>query len=414
MAETLEKHEQVQDRDQSKPEPGTGHLGRTFLVGETIYLRPLEKADAASSVALRDTVYPVSPQRTEEWIKETTGEEHPGKKQNLAVVRKADDVIVGSIRYDSDGWVLTWINVHIAPLFDDQGQRWKAEAIILLVDHLIQERQRPAVMLEQSAGEEIVVRELLAAGMVETARFRQSRRMGDRFVDLLALQKFNPDWLETLGNPMDMPLERTGTGQPRPVPVKIDPLPAAPKNAIMVGKRVYLRPISKEDPKVEVPWTRKETETFFDIGRHLPSIGGIQNWYTDLEKKETPDWIHIAVCLRENDQYIGNVMLIGVDYINKRAETGSWFFRGDYRGSGYGSEAKHLLLEYAFEVLGLHMVQSWVYFPNTRSAAALRKQGYRECGRICWVYPYEAGFSNFVVFDLLADEWRGMPRKDWE
>jgi hypothetical protein len=30
------------------------------------------------------------------------------------------------------------------------------------------------------------------------------------------------------------------------------------------------------------------------------------------------------------------------------------------------------------------------------------------------MFPYEAGFSHFVVFDFLREEWRKMPRKDWE
>ena len=60
------------------------------------------------------------------------------------------------------------------------------------------------------------------------------------------------------------------------------------------------------------------------------------------------------------------------------------------------------------------MVESWVLFPNTRSAAALRKQGYREAGRVNWLYPFEGGLGNFVAFDLLAEEWRAMPRKAWE
>lgn len=400
--------------EKKKPVPGTGHQGQTILVGDNVYLRPIEKEDAKHSVSLRDTPYPVSPQRTEEWIKEELGKQDPGKKQTLAVVRKSDDVVVGSIHLESDGWVMAWLNAHIDPLFGDQGHRWKAEAVILVVDYLLNERQKASVLIEQSAAEEIVVEILLRAGMIETARFRESRRVGDRFVDLLALQKFNQDWLATLGDPMELPLERTGTGKPRPVPIKVDPLPLAPKNAIMVGKRVYLRPLIKEDVTEEILWSRQETETFFDIGRHLPSETGMNHWFGDLEKKDPPGWILLAVCLRENDLHIGTVLLLEVDYVNRRAETGSFFHRSDYRGSGYGSEAKQLLLEYSFDVLNLHMLQSWVLFPNTRSAAALRKQGYREAGRICWIYPFEGGLNNFVVFDLLASEWRTMPRKDWD
>ena len=55
-----------------------------------------------------------------------------------------------------------------------------------------------------------------------------------------------------------------------------------------------------------------------------------------------------------------------------------------------------------------------MFFPNTRSAAALRKQGYREAGQINWLYSHQGGMDNMVVFDLLAEEWRAMPRKAWD
>ena len=411
MAETIEKAPPKTD----SPEPGTGYLGRTLLVGETVYLRAGEKADAKYSVSLRNALYPVSPERTEEWLKEQLAEERPGSNQRYVIVRKADDVIVGSLRTEAENWVNFWINGSVDPLYGERGQQWEAEALILLIDYLVEERQRPAISLELPVTKSIVIDALLRHGAVQAARFRESWLVDGVYVDRILLQKFNTGWVESVGDPMTTPLERTGTGMPRPVPPKVTPIPVVPKNATMLGKRVYLRPlIPEQDAAEEAKWARKETETFFDIGRHLPSTGGMAHWYRDLEKKELPEWINLAVCLRENDLYIGNVMLITPDYVNKRAETGSWFFRHDYRGNGYGSEAKHLLLEYAFEVLGFHMLHSWVYFPNTRSAAALRKQGYTEAGRACWMYPFEARLSHFVVFDLLREEWRNMPRKEWE
>jgi RimJ/RimL family protein N-acetyltransferase len=68
------------------------------------------------------------------------------------------------------------------------------------------------------------------------------------------------------------------------------------------------------------------------------------------------------------------------------------------------------MFDYAFNTLGLHMVQSWVMFENTRSAAALRKQGYRDAGRVDWFMPRDGAFTSTSTFDLLADEWRAMPR----
>jgi RimJ/RimL family protein N-acetyltransferase len=411
MAESLTEEK---TSEKPKPEPGTGHLGQTFMVGEQVYLRPIEKDDAARSVAIRQTLYPVSPQRTEEWIKDDLAKANWRSPQHFAIVRKHDDVVVGSITVTGYGQAASGVSARVDPLLGDVGQRLRAEAVELVRGHYLDERQVPTLLMHLPVTDRVLVEAMMAAGWVETARHREMLLVDGKHVDRVQLQALNAQWLETLGDPRDIPLERTGTGLPRPVPPKVDPMPDAPKNALMVGKRVYLRALKRSDAEHEVAWSRKETETFFDIGRHLPSLTGMSHWLDGLEKKDIPEFLMIGVYLRENDLYIGDVMLINPDFVNKHAETGSFFHRGDYRGSGYGSEAKQLLLEYAFDVLGLHMVESWVLFPNTRSAAALRKQGYREAGRMCWGYPFEGGFNNGVLFDLLAEEWRAMPRKDWD
>ena len=78
----------------------------------------------------------------------------------------------------------------------------------------------------------------------------------------------------------------------------------------------------------------------------------------------------------------------------------------EHRGGGYGTEAKHLMLELAFDQLGLHMVYSSVSESNPRSAAALRKQGYRLGGYTAWNSFVAGGLCGNWAFDLLADEWR--------
>jgi RimJ/RimL family protein N-acetyltransferase len=182
----------------------------------------------------------------------------------------------------------------------------------------------------------------------------------------------------------------------------------------MVGKRIYLRPEEPTDSVNSAKLDRQETETFYNIGRSLTSSVIFENWIEGNQKPDLPTWIKFSVCLRENDKLIGDVALCNVDYQRRTAETASYVGPAKYRDSGYGSEAKHLLLEYAFERLGLHMVESWVVFPNTRSAAALRKQGYTEAGRINWLFTHNGNLGNCVVFDLLAEEWRALPRQEWE
>lgn len=395
------------------PKPGTGYHGQTFLVGEEVYFRTFQVGDQKNSASWRKSIFPKSPLLMKQWIKEDLPKEGKNRIAHFAIVRKADDVIVGSAQCKY-GDVECELILHVDPLYGDAGAHWKAEALRLLAEWVVDERHIPAAMIDLAATETIVIEAAEAFGMRETARFREMYFIEGKRVDRLVFEYLNKGWVETLGDPKDAPLERTGTGEPRPVPPKVTLEGDPPKNAMLVGKRVYLRPEEKKDSKESAKWARQETETFFDIGRHLVSSVLQASWIDRFQEPDKPDWIWFSVCLRENDELIGSVGLLGVDYVHLTAETGSFFHHLDYRGSGYGSEAKQLLLEYAFDVLGLHMVESWVYFPNTRSAAALRKQGYKEAGQINWLYSHNGKFDNFIVFDLLAEEWRAMPRAEWD
>lgn len=400
------------DTPESTLIPGTGHHGQTFLVGEEVYLRTFQVGDEKNAASWRNSVFPKSTELMKKWIEEGLPKAGKNKQSFYAIVRKSDDVIVGSMQVRNED-VIAELIAHVDPLYGEQGQRWKAEALTLCAAWAVDERHLPSVATEFAASEAVVSEALLAFGMREIARWREMLLVDGRRVDCVAYQYHNRGWIETLGDPMETELPKSGSGEPRPVPPKVVLDGDPPKNAILVGKRVYLRPEEKADAKQVAEWARKETETFFDVGRHLPTEVLHANWITSIQDEDHPDTISFSVCLRENDEVIGSVNLFGVDYVNMYAETGSFFHRPDYRGNGYGSEAKHLLLEYAFDILGLHMVESWVYFPNTRSAAALRKQGYKEAGRVTWLYPFEGNFGSMVVFDLLADEWRAMPRAEW-
>jgi len=394
----------------SGPVPGTGHEGQTFLVGEEVYLRAIETADAKVGMSWRSSLFPAAPERIEEWIKDDLAKDDDN--QTFAIVRKADDRVVGSVKLHFGG-LAHWLEAKADPLYGERGLAWKGEAIALVADWIVNERGQPMVALDLPADEIPVIAAIERAGMREVARFREMYQRNGGRVDRVLYELLGSTWVANLGDPMDAPLARTGTGEARPVPPPVTLDADPPRNALMVGSRVYLRPEEPDDADPGAEDARMETESFFDIGRHLTSSVMFREWIADHEKKDLPDWITFAVCLRETDEVIGWVGLLDVDYQNRFAETGS-FFRTGYRGSGYGSEAKQLLLEYAFERLGLHMLQSWVFFDNTRSAAALRKQGYKEAGRINWLYANKGTLDNMVVFDLLAEEWRAMPREAWE
>lgn len=390
------------------PVPGTGHEGQTFLVGDLVYIRAIEASDAEYGSWWRNSPFPLSPGRVETLIKEEMPKEE--RIRALIVVRKSDDVPVGAI------W-LTYLRVAvmIEPRFGgvhgDAATPWLCEALSMVVPWLVDEQHRPAAQIRLLSNQPDAIAAVEAIGGRHTARFREMYVQDRTRHDLIVLEYLNKQWLDRIGDPNLIELAQTGSGNPRPVAGKVVLEGDPPVNAVLVGPRVYLRPVEEKDSEAMARLQRQETETFHDLGRRMFSALSLTKWHDGLQKKDPPTWVRFAVCLRENDELIGAVGLDGLDRVQGFAESESELLNPAHRGQGYGSESKHLLLEYAFNHLGLHSVQSFVLWDNTRSAAALRKQGYRNAGRVNWVYVKAGKYGDFCVFDLLADEWRNLPRE---
>lgn len=145
------------------------------------------------------------------------------------------------------------------------------------------------------------------------------------------------------------------------------------------GKRVYLRPIQKEDLPHFVRWMNDPEITGF-LKMTLPqSEADEEKWFESISNRKDTNVI-LAICLVGTDELIGSMGLHKIDHMSGTAMTGSCIGRKDLWGQGYGTEAKMLLLEFAFNTLNLRKIGSAVYSVNPRSKRCLEKCGYREEG----------------------------------
>jgi RimJ/RimL family protein N-acetyltransferase len=177
------------------------------------------------------------------------------------------------------------------------------------------------------------------------------------------------------------------------------------RNAVIFGERVYLRPLETSDAEAWTTGIAAEPDKFHKRGRLPFSPIAIEKWIENLYKVRVPPEISFAVCLKEADKFIGVVGVDGIDWVHRTGETGSELFDATFRGQGYGTEAKFLLLEYFFDYLHFHALCSYVFEPNTRSAAALAKQGYRPAGRWKWDDLKDGVYRDVLVFDILREEY---------
>lgn len=184
------------------------------------------------------------------------------------------------------------------------------------------------------------------------------------------------------------------------------------RSPILAGERIYLRGLVKADAQAMALGNAVESESMMQRWRIPTSPISWEEHIEGLHKQQPPDTVELGVCLREDDKLIGSVEIGSIDYINRTAETGSWMILAEHRGLGYGTEAKHLLLEYAFDHVQLHVLHSWVWEPNKRSAAALMKQGYKPSGKLLRQDLKDGVYYGALMFDIKRDEWIAA-REEW-
>ena len=139
-------------------EPGTGHLGQTFLVGENVYLRTIVEDDAKLGMSWMGTILPRSTSRVEKYITEEMKEERD--TIHLMVVRKYDDRVVGSITMER--WAHTvWVRPFADPLYGERGERWLGEAINLVLPWYVDEQHRVIAQIDVIPYDKSVLRQMI-------------------------------------------------------------------------------------------------------------------------------------------------------------------------------------------------------------------------------------------------------------
>lgn len=390
--------------------PTPQSANQRLLIGPTHYLRLVEPEDAPTSAIWRSQPFPAPVEVVEDQLKamfETDPEEM--EENNLFLIcNRKDDAPVGSVTVELDGWRLGRVTFNPDPLASVEYQNdMISEVIAFLVPFYLQERNLMAVGIRMFERWESAIATILAMGGQKRSHLRERYFFAGRRVDLLYYQVFNPIWIEKLGEPAPPhfgAVERETRAPAIPsVRLGTDERPAG---AMMVGERLYLRAVEPGEGKLVARWTRQDTEVSYPEGRLLVNAHTFSDFHKKLASTDYPDWIRFAIVLRETGEMIGCNGLDNISWVHRFAETETEIFRPEHRNAGYGTEAKHLLLEYGFERLGLHMIFSMVAEGNQRSAQALRKQGYRDAGCIAWDAFCTTGLCGNLIFDLLASEWR--------
>lgn len=89
------------------------------------------------------------------------------------------------------------------------------------------------------------------------------------------------------------------------------------------------------------------------------------------------DSSRVLFAIMKDDKPIGEIQLKQINYKSKECTLSIHMQNDDVKGHGYGSCAERLILQYAFNVLGMVAVNADTVIKNTRSQHVLEKVGFQ-------------------------------------
>jgi len=124
----------------------------------------------------------------------------------------------------------------------------------------------------------------------------------------------------------------------------------------------------------------------------------------------------VALVIEVDKVPVGRIGLNQLRPRDRRASTYMYIGEDTYRGRGYGSKAMQLLLNYAFEVKNLRLVELWALAHNEAALANYKKVGFREDARLRArsfhgrhaIDGGEPGYVDTVIMSITDEEFRAL------
>lgn len=139
------------------------------------------------------------------------------------------------------------------------------------------------------------------------------------------------------------------------------------------GKNVVLRPLLRADIPLLMRWINDpETNAFLMV--RFPMMEATEEKFIDQVANDQEHNMVLMIVVDGNP--VGTIGLHRIDYKSGTAITGTIIGEKDARGKGYGTEAKMLLLDFAFNNINLRKIYSNVLSFNKRSYKYGMKCGY--------------------------------------
>ncbi len=176
---------------------------------------------------------------------------------------------------------------------------------------------------------------------------------------------------------------------------------------ILEDDRVLLRPLKSSDIEFLLPYALNEPDTWQHSAISAKGEDGMRNYIaTALKGRANGNEYPFIVLDKATGQYAGSTRFYDIQTQNAMLQLGYTWYGEKYRGTGLNKHCKFLLLQLAFEQLGMHRVELRADARNQRSIAAMQSIGCTVEGILrSYVWLEDGTRRNTIVLSILKQEW---------
>ena len=160
---------------------------------------------------------------------------------------------------------------------------------------------------------------------------------------------------------------------------------------------IYFRALELDDYKTSIFW-RKNERVWDGLGgnHYFVSEAYEKKWVEEKILQPKTNEIILAICLKKDDQYIGNVYLTDIDWINKNAQLHILIGEESTWGKGIGTKVINKIVDYGFNERNLHRIYSHILASNDASIRIHEKCGFIREG-VLRNAVYKNGYYQDVI-----------------
>jgi len=174
---------------------------------------------------------------------------------------------------------------------------------------------------------------------------------------------------------------------------------------VLVGRTVALREMKTTDaPSLFALLTTEEVARF--ISPPPSSVEGFERFIQwAARQRAVGSYVCFAVTLAESDTAIG---IFQIRSTEPGFGTAEWGFAlgSPFWGTGVFQEGAELVMEFAFDTIGVHRLEARAAIRNSRGNGALRKIGATQEGILRKSFLRNGEYLDQALWTLLDEDWR--------